>query len=85
MNLQIHIPDFEGYLQLEWEPDYKISAKKGLGENIIISANAPGLISLARHLLSLTQPSVESGHHYHFDDSNSLETGSIELIIEKVK
>lgn len=38
----------------------------------------------ARHLLTLAQDSVPSGTHIHFDDLNSLEDGSIGLIIEKL-
>ena len=42
------------------------------------------MISLSRHLLTLAQDSVPSGTHIHFDDLNSLEDGSIGLIIEKL-
>jgi hypothetical protein len=41
------------------------------------------LISLAIHLLTLAQENVPVGSHCHFDEHNSLEHGSKELIIEK--
>lgn len=85
MILEIQIPDYEGYLRLDWERGFKISTRFGAGNCIIISANNAGLISLARHLLLLAQPTVSEGHHYHFDDLNSLEKGSVELIIEKIE
>jgi len=85
MKVQIEVPDFEGALYLNWEPGFKISAKMGMGNNVIISSNRAGLISMARHLLLLAQPAVSIGHHYHFDSSNSLEKGSVELIIEKIE
>ena len=85
MKIQIDVPDFDGVLHLDWEPGFSISAKFGIGNSVILSANQAGLISLARHLLLLAQPSVTKGYHYHFDDTNSLEEGSIELIIDKVE
>lgn len=85
MKIQIEIPDVEGALFLDWEPGFKISAKMGMENNVIISFNRAGLISMARHLLLLAQPAVTKGHHYHFDSTNSLEEGSVELIIEKIE
>jgi len=49
----------------------------------IIIANKEGLLSLANHLVNLAQDAIPKGSHIHFDDSNSLEDGSVELIIEK--
>ena len=51
---------------------------------ILISANKAGLVSLANHLLALAQDDVKIGTHIHFDDLNSLEENSVGLIIEKV-
>ena len=42
-----------------------------------------GLISLARHLLTLAQDSVPKHSHIHLDEYNSLEEGSAELINQK--
>lgn len=49
----------------------------------MITANKPGLISLAKQLLTLAQDKVPSGYHLHFDEFNSLEEKSYELIIQK--
>ena len=86
MKFCIDIPDYKGKgLSLVWEENFILKARIGTkNENAIISGNSEGLISLARHLLLLAQPNVSAGHHYHFDDLNSLEQGSCELIIEKI-
>ena len=49
--------------------------------NIVISANREGLLSLAKHLTALADG--EPGEHVHYDEFNSLEEGSTEIIIEK--
>ena len=48
--------------------------------NIVISANREGLLSLAKHLTALADG--EPGEHVHYDEFNSLEEGSTEIIIE---
>lgn len=61
-----------------------LEIRVGVADQVVtISANASGLRSLARQLLVLAQESTPSGHHFHFDDSNSLEDGSTELVLEK--
>ena len=40
-------------------------------------------MSLARHLLVLAQEEAPSGCHIHLDEFNSLEDGSVELILDK--
>lgn len=50
---------------------------------ISMEANREGLISLARHILLLAQDDVPNGSHFHLDEFNSLENGSLELIISK--
>ena len=69
-------------IQFKWENNFAIEVKKEDGE-IIISANNEGLISLARHLLTLAQNEVPIGTHIHLDEYNSLEEGSADLIIVK--
>lgn len=51
--------------------------------NIVISANREGLLSLAKHLTALADG--EPGEHVHYDEFNSLEEGSTEIIIERVR
>ena len=51
--------------------------------NIVISANREGLLSLAKHLTALADG--EPGEHVHYDEFNSLEQGSTEIIIERTR
>jgi hypothetical protein len=87
MILNIEIPDSDENFSSAWEPGFEISTQIYMsereGNTIIIHSNSAGLISLARYLLLLAQPSLSKGKHYHFDDQNSLEAGSVELIIHK--
>lgn len=46
----------------------------------VISANQEGLLSLAEQLIALAEE--PSGSHIHYDEHNSLEDGSTEMIIE---
>ena len=69
-------------MKIVWEDNFKI--KSTVNENsIIISANKEGLLSLARHLTALAESA--SGDHIHYDEYNSLEEGSTEVVIEKVQ
>lgn len=81
----LDIPDYnsEKGLTSTWEENFSINCNMRNGE-VIISANQQGLISIAKQLLTLAQNNVSSGCHYHFDEFNSLESGSCELIITKI-
>ena len=70
-------------IELFWEPDSKINVKSD--NEVLISANKQGLISLASHLLSLAQDEITTGTHIHLDEFNSLEDGSCDLVIEKIE
>nr|WP_314069353.1 hypothetical protein [uncultured Campylobacter sp.] len=70
-------------LRLQWEKGFAISVNT-LENEVTIRANKSGLISLARHLLTLAQDSVPKHSHIHLDEYNSLEEGSAELILEKI-
>ena len=52
------------------------------GDTAVISANKEGLLSLAEQLAAFAQE--EPGVHIHYDEYNSLEEGSVGLIIEKI-
>ena len=80
----IRVPSYDpaSGLRLEWERDYVIRVKQEDGL-VILQANEAGLKSLAKHLITLANPEVPKYTHVHFDDSNSLEEGSCEFIIEK--
>lgn len=65
----------------EWEDGFTIKVK--VEENtVVISANKEGLLSLARHLTDLAD--AEVGNHIHYDEYNSLEEDSSEMIIERI-
>ena len=68
-------------MDLHWEDGFTISIGME-GETIVIRANREGLLSLANNLISLAEETP--GSHIHFDEHNSLENGSAELIIERV-
>lgn len=68
-------------MDLKWVDGFKISARSG-GNVIAISANKAGLLSLAGQLQALAEEGP--GSHLHYDQYNSLEEGSKELIIEKI-
>lgn len=84
MEIKLTIPEYtqDKGIQYHWENGFDIQTKVENGV-INIIANKAGLLSLANHLLNLAQESVPPGYHLHFDDYNSLEDGSSELIIQK--
>jgi hypothetical protein len=75
------IPDHGGFVY-EWEDGFTIRTEIANGA-IILSANKEGLISLARHLLSLSRDEFSNDYQLHLDSYNSLEEGSVELILQK--
>lgn len=84
MKREIDIVEYnaEKGIQFDWERGFVIATNFDDNE-IIIKANTEGLISLAKQLLTLAQSNVPFGSHIHLDEYNSLESGSIDLIIEK--
>ncbi|WCL48475.1 Imm32 family immunity protein [Leptospira sp. GIMC2001] len=84
MDVKIDVPAFtaENGIEYKWENDFEIETKFENGV-INIIANKEGLFSLANHLLNLAQTEVPSGYHLHFDEYNSLEENSLEIIIQK--
>ena len=68
-------------MKIEWEDGFKIEVGIDNDNTVVVSANREGLLSLARQLTSLANESI--GSHIHYDDYNSLEEGSVEMIIQK--
>ena len=66
-----------------WEDGFTIAVKTEY-DAVVISANKEGLVSLAHHLIALSEDTSQ-GAHFHLDTYNSLEDGSQELIIEKIE
>jgi hypothetical protein len=71
----------EAIMHIRWEDGFEIGVAIS-GEEVTISANREGLVSLANIMLDLAKGLP--GAHVHLDESNSLEDGSCELIIERV-
>ena len=71
-------------IKLSWESNHVIKCTIE-NNSIIISANKQGLLSLANHLITLAQDAIPAGNHLHFDEYNSLENGSKEVIVCKVE
>ena len=84
MEIKLEIPQYSSDtgFKSEWEYGFEIETRIGEGE-FVITANKSGLISLAKQLLTLAQDEVPLGYHLHFDEYNSLEEKSFELIIQK--
>lgn len=68
-------------MKVEWVDGYTLKTEALEGE-FVISANKEGMLSLARQLTALAEG--EPGDHIHYDENNSLEDGSAELIIERI-
>jgi hypothetical protein len=86
MKITLDIPEYDSNkgFSYKWENGFEI--KIGREDNtIVLSANKAGLLSLANHCINLAQDDVPFNYHLHFDQSNSLEDGSLELLIQKVK
>ena len=67
-------------MKIEWTDGFEIRVRTD-GNEVLISANREGLLSLAAQLTALAEEAP--GSHIHYDTCNSLEEGSAELIIEK--
>ena len=68
-------------MKTEWVDGYEIRVVVEKDE-IVISANREGLLSLAKQLRMLVDGMP--GDHVHYDEDNSLEEGSAERIIERI-
>ena len=69
-------------MEREWIEGFKIYVSTDHDE-VLVSANREGLLSLAKQLTALAEQLP--GTHMHYDEYNSLEEGSMELIIEKTE
>ena len=68
-------------MDIKWEDGFEIKVRSD-GRSATISANREGLLSLAEQLINLAKEGP--GSHIHYDEYNSLEKGSCELVIEKI-
>lgn len=67
-------------MNVEWIDGFRIRVSIN-SNTAVISANKEGLISLAKQLAALAEEAP--GDHIHYDEYNSLEEGSAELVIER--
>jgi hypothetical protein len=83
--VSIDVPAYtrSGVLSI-WENNYKLSVDVDETTTIVIRADKGGLLSLARHLLTLAQDDYPIGSHIHYDAGTSLEDDSFPLIIDKI-
>ena len=68
-------------MEMEWKAGFTIKTRIENGA-AVISANREGLLSLAAQMTALANGEI--GAHVHYDEYNSLEDGSAELIIERI-
>lgn len=85
MRVQLDVPDYRASqgIQTTWEEGFTIAVQIDPAGAVLIQADRVGLLSLARHLLTLAQEAAPVGSHIHYDEHNALENGSCEMIIEK--
>ena len=67
-------------MKIEWVDGFEIRTAVR-NKEIVISANREGMLSLAKQLAALAEG--VPGDHIHYDEQNSLEEGSAEMIIER--
>ena len=68
-------------MNIEWVEGFEINVTVDESGAVVISANREGLLSLAQQFTVLAE--TLPGDHIHYDQDNSLEEGSTELIVEK--
>ena len=68
-------------MNVEWESNFEIRVRMD-EKTVTISANQAGLLSLAKQLTMLAE--AAPGSHIHYDEHNSLEDGSAEMILERI-
>ena len=69
-------------MDIEWVDGFEIRVKVDHG-SVVITANREGMLSLAKQLTAVAK--AAPGQHIHFDEFNSLEEGSAEMIIVREK
>ena len=68
-------------MHVDWKDGFVIDVRIDNGA-AVISANREGLLSLSHQLAALAQ--ATPGSHIHYDESNSLEDGSAEMIVVRM-
>lgn len=84
MRYTISLPDVtpgDG-LRLVWDDNFSIVVSVNPTE-VSVKANRAGLISLARHLLTLARDDVRQGTHVHLTADQEIDS-SVDLILERL-
>ena len=81
-NIKKQSGDLGVAMNIEWIDGHEIRVKID-DDAVVIAANREGLLSLAKQLAALAE--TVPGQHIHYDEYNSLESGSKEMIIVKAK
>lgn len=84
--MHIEVPPYQparGGFDILWEESFSIAVSSQSDGSVVIRGDAGGFVSLARMLPTLGEPEVPSGTHVRLDASNSLEEGSVALLIER--
>ena len=68
-------------MEIEWVDGFEIRVKVD-HDTVVISANKEGMLSLAKQLTALAE--AVPGQHIHYDEYNSLEDGSAEMIVVRI-
>ncbi|GCE14130.1 Imm32 family immunity protein [Tengunoibacter tsumagoiensis] len=81
----IDVPDYSIWhgVRAIYENEYSISARIVSDNEFVIQADKGGLITLARHLLTLAQDEVPSGAHIHYDNDSNIDDGSVSFVLDK--
>ena len=68
-------------MKIKWKDGFEIRVRVD-GDEVLVSANREGLLSLAEQFSALAEEGP--GCHIHYDEHNSLEEGSSGLIVERI-
>lgn len=82
VTLSVPLRDAGGGTPVEWDDGAAVWTRVE-GDRTVIEANAAGLRSLARTLLTLAAAGVPDGTHVHLFDLTGLQPGSAELVLER--
>lgn len=75
------LPERNKVMEIEWENGFTIRVVYD-GQAVVLSANREGLMSLAKQFMAMANE--EQPTHIHYDEHNSLEDHSTELIVERI-
>lgn len=83
MKIIVDIPQYDGNgLDIIWDAGskYTINVQEN---NVVISANQSGLVSLAKQMLYMAHNNLPTGSHVHYDDFFTKVNNGLDLVIEK--